>query len=117
MQSLQVELQEKITELHQLVSNLRQSGAEKASAEREYRVGLRKMILALKAEGYPATLISDLARGDEHIAELKLLRDCAEEIHRANLEAINAKKLEIRVISEQQKQDWFSGNQGIGGYE
>ena len=54
-------------------------------AEKTYRVALANKIVALKAEGIPATVCLDIARGDQAIAELKMkarvqegLREAAE---------------------------------------
>lgn len=51
---------------------------EAAQGEQAYRVELAKQELVLREQGYPATLIPDLARGDEKVAMLKLQRDIAE---------------------------------------
>ena len=49
-----------------------------ATAERFYRVALAKRILELKAEGMPATVCQDLARGDKTVADLRYERDVAQ---------------------------------------
>lgn len=55
--------------------------SEKAArAEAAYRMELAKKELVLREEGFPATLIGDLARGDERVANLKLERDLAESL-------------------------------------
>ncbi len=51
---------------------------EAAEAERTYRIALAQKILALRADGSPATVAADLARGDASIAHLRYLRDVAE---------------------------------------
>ena len=38
-------------------------------------------MLRLRAEGVPVTIISDLCRGNEKIADLKLKRDIAETLY------------------------------------
>ena len=49
---------------------------EKAGgSERNYRVALAKKMLELRTEGMQITILSDIARGDKIIAELKLNRD------------------------------------------
>lgn len=52
--------------------------AELAEAERAYRRALAEEITRLRAEGQPVTLAADLARGAEHVAELRHRRDVAE---------------------------------------
>jgi hypothetical protein len=49
-----------------------------ALAERLYRVQLAKRIVELKAEGMPATVCQDLARGDNGVADLRYTRDVAQ---------------------------------------
>ena len=46
-------------------------------AERNYRIAQQQKILQLKAEGQAATLILELAKGDEHVAEMRFERDLA----------------------------------------
>ena len=53
----------------------RDAAEDLALAERLYRVELAKKILALKAEGMPATVCQDLARGDQHVSNLRYERD------------------------------------------
>ena len=49
-------------------------------AERDYKISLQKKILELKTSGMAVTLIPDLARGSEEVAELKFKRDLAERL-------------------------------------
>ncbi len=87
--------------LHKEVDALRRAGCQLASNEMDYRVALRIRILDERQAGTPVTIISDICRGDEHIAQLKQARDCSEAIYKASLEAINAIKLQIRVVEAQ----------------
>lgn len=57
---------------------LKELGVKKAEAEKNYRVELAKKYLYLRSQKFPVTLITDLARGDEHIAQLKQERDIAD---------------------------------------
>jgi hypothetical protein len=58
-----------------------------AQAEKSYRVALAQRIIELRAAGNAATLCSDLARGDERVAELKFRRDVAEGVKEAAVHA------------------------------
>lgn len=49
-----------------------------AEAEEAYRKALARRIVELHAEGKAWSVCGDLARGDEHVAELKRERDIAE---------------------------------------
>ncbi len=51
-----IELQRGIEEVPELIN-------KKAGSERDYEVSLAQKTLALKTEGYPATIIRDLAKG------------------------------------------------------
>lgn len=104
--SLYQELNAKIAMLDAAVRELRGRGSALAQAERDYKVALAKRILELRSEGTPVTIIGDLCRGDEDIALLRFKRDCAEVVYKSALEAINAIKLEIRVIQEQASKEW-----------
>ena len=77
-------------ELHTANQKLYESAEEKAKAEREYRKALAVKELELKQEGYPATLIIDLARGDEKVSLLKLERDKQVAIYESCKYEINA---------------------------
>lgn len=59
----------------QAEEDYREASAAYSIAERAYRVELAKRMTELRADGQPATLIPDLAKGDERIASLKSERD------------------------------------------
>ena len=67
---------------------LEQLAKDKAQAERDYRIALSKAIFELKANGYAATLITDLARGGT--AELKFARDLNEALFVAKRSSLDA---------------------------
>lgn len=94
------------TVLDKAVGELGERGKTLAESERTYRESLAKKILILKAEGYPATLINDLARGDKEVAGLKFSRDVAETSYKAALEGININKIQIKVLEEQLNREW-----------
>jgi hypothetical protein len=66
---------------------------EKAQTEYEYRKALGQEIARLKAEGYQATLIPDVSRGN--VAELKLKRDMAEVMFKSAIESMRALQAEL----------------------
>ncbi|WP_139905630.1 hypothetical protein [Clostridium thermarum] len=79
-------------------ANLKTYGLRKAKAEHDYKVALRKEILRLKVvDKQPATLINDLARGNEEIAKLRLERDIAETDYNVCLEAMRNLRLELEA--------------------
>lgn len=70
-----IRLQQLMAELDQEIDAYRRAGCQLAENEAEYRQQLAIMILHERAKGTPVTVISDICRGDESIAQLKLLRD------------------------------------------
>lgn len=79
--------------LDKLPKELRTQAKAYAEKEREYRVALRQEILKLRSENFPATLISDLARGN--VANLKFERDLAESLFKATVESSKAIQAEM----------------------
>ncbi len=101
------ELQLKIKELNTSIKQLRHSGTDYAEAERSYKVCLRQEALKLRSEkDMPVTLIQQVVYGVPEVAEKRFLRDVAEAVYKANQEAINSIKLQIRVIESQLDREW-----------
>lgn len=88
------------------VKMLRKSGEDYAKAYTEYRIALARELLILKNEGYAITLAGDIARGKVEIARLKYEEISKEAIYKANLESINALKLEIKLLQSQIDKEW-----------
>lgn len=109
------ELWLKLRQLDWCVKQLRVNGSALADAEREYKVRLRAECLALRDEGMPVTLIQLVAYGVEEVAELRHQRDLCQVTYSANVDAINAIKLEIRVIDAQIARELGSPSLGYGG--
>ncbi|MEG1870973.1 MAG: hypothetical protein RR192_03125 [Peptostreptococcaceae bacterium] len=70
---------------------------EKNEAERIYRIELAKKILMLRIDKCPVSIIHDLARGDERIAELRFKRDVAKSNYYTCKSAIDNLKSKIEV--------------------
>lgn len=69
---------------------------EKAEKERDYRKALAQEIMKLRAEGLPATLINDVARG--RVADLKFSRDLSTDTFKASIESLGATKVQASVL-------------------
>ena len=107
MVDLYNELQQKIKELNISIKKLRETGTEYAEAERDYKITLRNEALKLRAEkGMPVTLIQQVVYGVPEVADKRFQRDVKEAVYRANQEAINSIKLQIRVIENQLSREW-----------
>jgi len=106
------EIQSKTKQLDYSVKELRKSGTAFANAEKEYKIKLREWCLKLRSQDMPVGLIDKTCYGIPEVAELRFKRDCCEAVYRANLEAIQAIKLEIRIINEQLSREL--GRPGLG---
>ena len=102
------ELQNLTKQLSNSLKQLRINGIKLAEAEKEYKIAINKKALILKSEDMPVTLINQVIYGYEDIAQLRFLRDSADVVYRANLEAINTLKLQIRIIENQIKREYNS---------
>ena len=63
---------------------------EYSENERNYKIALQKRIMELKAEGMSVTLIPDLARGTEIVADLKFKRDVSERKYETAKESVRS---------------------------
>ena len=96
----------KSNELDIAVKSLRNTGKDYAEAYTNYRMELAKELMRLKEEGYAITLAGDIARGKRDIAMLKFKEISTEAIYKANLESINAIKLQIKLLDAQINREW-----------
>ena len=106
------EVQSKTKQLDYSVKELRKSGTAYAEAERAYKIKLRETALRLRSQDMAVGMISMTVYGVPEVAELRFKRDCCEAVYKANVEAINAIKLEIRIINEQLSREL--GRPGLG---
>lgn len=80
---------------------LKSLGLKKAKAEREYRIALQKEMLKLKTDGFKVTIIPDMARGNEIVANLRLNRDVAESTYYCCRDGIKYLETEIDILRSQ----------------
>lgn len=109
---LYTELQEKTKQLEISIKTLRKSGTEYAQAERDYKILLRTECLKLRDEGMAIGMIDKTCYGIPSVAEARFKRDVAEAVYKANLEAINSIKLQMRLIENQLSREWGSPQNG-----
>lgn len=108
------EIQSKTKQLDYSVKELRKSGTAYAEAEKAYKIKLRETALRLRSQDMAVGMISMTVYGVPEVAELRFKRDCCEAVYKANIEAINAIKLEIRIINEQLSREWGQAGLGTG---
>ena len=104
------DIMQKIQEYERLldtaVPTLKQRGMDKATAEKNYKVALAKKFLELKAQGEKVTIMGELARGDETVANLKEQFIIAEILYDSVREAINVYKRQLDVLMTIYKLEW-----------
>nr|DAU77890.1 MAG TPA: hypothetical protein [Ackermannviridae sp.] len=106
MNDLWQELKQKSDQLQASVKSLRKSGTEYAQAERDYKILLRQECLKLKDDGLAIGLIDKTCYGIPSVAEARFKRDVAEAVYKANSEAINSLKLQLRLLDSQISREW-----------
>ena len=92
--------------MEQALKELGSRGKVYAQAEMDYKIAMRTEILKLRDAKQPATLVLQLCYGTPSIAKLRLDRDIAETMYKSALEAINVKKLKIRIMENQYDKEW-----------
>ncbi len=92
--------EEKSKQLNEAILAAKERGKELAEAERSYKIANAKKILQLQSEGQRATLILELAKGDEEVATLRYKRDALRVLYKSALEFINVTKIQIKIIQE-----------------
>jgi hypothetical protein len=103
---LLAEIQSKTQQLDFSIKQLRKSGTDYAQAERDYKVLLRQECLKLRDDGMAIGMIDKTCYGIPSVAEARFKRDVAEAVYKANLEAINSIKLQLRLIENQIQREW-----------
>lgn len=88
------------------VHQIAKYGVEYAKREKEYRVLVKQETLKAQTTGTPATLIRDIVRGSENVANAKLERDKADALYKAAQESVNINKLTAKILEEQIKREW-----------
>lgn len=102
------ELNQKIKELEVSIKQLRKNGTAYAEAERNYKILLRQEILKMRDEGQAIGVITLTCYGIPSVAEARFKRDIAETIYKANQEAINSIKLQLRLLENQIQREYGS---------
>lgn len=103
------DLQNKTAQLDASIRQLRKNGTAYAEAERDYKILLRSECLKLRDEGMAIGMIDKTCYGIPSVAEARFRRDVAEAVYKANMEAINSLKLQMRLIEGQIQREWSAG--------
>lgn len=113
MEAPQSTMKRLMARMNTLLDELEKLGVQAAQAEYEYRLEEAKKTLSLRDEGFPATLIPTLTKGDESVAKMRLLRDVSEVRYKAAQERINAIKKEISVLAEEINREWSNAKYDV----
>lgn len=95
-------------QLDKAILDLRGNGTAYAESEKNYKILLRQEVLKLRDEGVAIGVIDKICYGIPSVAEARYKRDIAETIYKANQEAINSLKLQIRIIDNQVAREWVN---------
>jgi ribosomal protein L31E len=106
VRSLFDQIQGEMKKLDISVRSLRKTGTEFAQAEMDYKIILREEALKLRDGGEAVGMIDKTVYGVRRVAEVRFKRDVAEAVYKANLEAINATKLYIKVLMNQYDKEY-----------
>lgn len=96
------------TLLNTALAEFKSRGTTYAKTYANYRKLLAQELLKLKAEGMPVTIAYDIARGKEEIANAKEQEIIAETLYKSCQEAINAYKLEMKILQEQIEKEYHN---------
>ena len=107
------EIEQKRRELNVCIREMRKSGTAYAQAEREYKVKLREWCLKLRAQDMPIGLIDKTCYGIPEVADMRFKRDVAETVWKANQEAVNSIKLQLRILDNQLQREWSTPQAGM----
>ena len=99
----QVELSGRCDEL---IMDMARDGDRFALAEYEYQLQKNKTARRLMDEGYSATMIGILLKGEPEVAMLLKERDTAKARYDATKETINIVKLQMRMTDSQISREW-----------
>ena len=100
------EIQDMNTLLSRAITELKERGRNYAYAYKTYRMLLAQELLRLRADGMPATIAYDIARGKAEIANAKEQEIITESLYESCKEAINGYKLQIKILENQYQREW-----------
>ena len=106
---LWMEIQQKTQMLDRSIRQLRISCRDYAESERKYKIILAQECLKMRSDGMPVTLIEKTCYGLQSVADARFARDVAEGVYKANFEAINSIKLQLRLLEGQLGREWGAG--------
>lgn len=102
MQDLQLAMSETRKQLNECLIFYKNNGRKLAEAEQKYRIAYRKEVFRLHLMDSVAwTACSDLAKGDEEVAKLRMERDIRKSDYESCYEKILQLKVELRILENE----------------
>lgn len=100
------EIQETLSNLDLALAQAKTRGLEYSKAEAAYYTAKDRRVRELMDEGYSATAIGMIVKGEESVNDkLQRYRDM-EVLYKNALEAVNVYKLRLRVLESQYEREW-----------
>ena len=100
------EIQETLSNLDLALAQAKTRGLEYSKAEAAYYSAKDRRVRELMDEGYSATAIGMIVKGEESVNDkLQHYRDM-EVLYKNALEAVNVYKLRLRVLESQYEREW-----------
>lgn len=106
-------LQETMEQAFADLAASRESGVAAAKKRAAARAALKTQMLALRTQGYPASMTQKVAEGCEGVNARLEEAECAEAAYKADLEAINLRKREADIIREQLNREWSDARRSV----
>lgn len=110
---LYTEEQQLRASLDRHIEEYRRCGIEHAKRDREYYVLKATKTLELKDQGMPATVIAQVIKGVEPVAEAREKMLVAEVMTRAALEAVLSTKLQVKLVDSQLQREYSTPQAGM----
>lgn len=105
-QTLMMQREEIKKSLNRSMEKLHQNGTNHAEKKREYRRILAQTILMLKSKGMPVSVIKEVAKGQEDVAQAECDAQIAEVLYISSRENIMIQKKLLDSIEEDIKREW-----------
>ena len=100
------EIQETLSNLDLALAQAKTRGLEYSKAEAAYYTAKDRRVRELMDEGYSATAIGMIVKGEESVNDkLQHFRNM-EVLYKNALEAVNVYKLRLRVLESQYEREW-----------
>lgn len=100
------EIEETLDNAEKSLSEFKKWAIDYANKKSDYQVALSKRLIERKEEGIPVTILLNVVKGEEDIAQLRLERDLAESVMKSAEKGTDFYKLKARLMEEQTSREW-----------